>query len=41
MYSIYIVFAIAVILRSARHLVRLLRGKEPARPDPSTSSSAL
>lgn len=41
MYSIYIVFSIAVILRSARHLVQLLRGKETARPDPTTSSSAL
>lgn len=41
MYSIYIVFAIAVILRSARHLVQLLRGEETARPDPTTSSSAL
>jgi TRAP-type C4-dicarboxylate transport system permease small subunit len=41
MYSIYIVFAVAVILRNVRHLVRLLRGKDAAPPDPTVSASAL
>lgn len=41
MYSIYIVFAVAVIARSARLLVRCLRGDPAPPPDPTASRSAL
>ncbi len=40
MYSIYMVFAVAVIGRNLRRLVRLLRAAPPA-PDPTATRSAL
>jgi TRAP-type C4-dicarboxylate transport system permease small subunit len=40
-YSIYLVFAVAVIARHLRLLVRAVRGTLPAPRDPATSSSAL
>ena len=40
MYSIYLVFAVAVIGRSLRQLARLCRGAPPA-PDPLATRSAL
>jgi len=41
LYSIYLVFAVAVVFRYLRILVRLLRGAEPEGPDPSASGSGL
>lgn len=41
MYSIYIVFVVAVIVRYAWKLVNLLRGRDPAEIDITKSSSAL
>ena len=35
LFSIYVVFAVAVIVRYVWILSRLLRGKEPAAPDPT------
>ncbi|MGV3493687.1 MAG: TRAP transporter small permease [Ramlibacter sp.] len=40
-YSIYLVFAVAVMLRALRLLVRAVRGTLPAPPAPGASSSAL
>lgn len=40
-YSIYLVFAVAVMLRALRLLVRAVRGTLPPPPAPGTSSSAL
>ena len=40
-YSIYLVFAVAVMLRALRQLVRAVRGTLPAPPAPGASSSAL
>jgi TRAP-type C4-dicarboxylate transport system permease small subunit len=40
MYSIYLVFAVAVIARSLRQVARLCRGAPPA-PDPLATRSAL
>lgn len=40
-YSIYLVFAVAVIVRHLRLLVRAVRGTLPAPRDPAASSSAL
>jgi TRAP-type C4-dicarboxylate transport system permease small subunit len=40
MYSIYMVFAVAVILRSLRQLAALFRGAPPP-PDPTATRSAL
>jgi TRAP-type C4-dicarboxylate transport system permease small subunit len=39
--SIYLVFAVAVIVRALRRLARLLRGEAPAVPDPTATRSAL
>jgi len=41
MYSIYILFAVAVIVRYAWKLVNLLRGRDPAETDITSSTSAL
>lgn len=41
MYSIYLVFAVAVILRSLRVLARVARGAEPRASDPASTYSAL
>lgn len=41
MYSIYLVFAVAVILRSVRVLARVARGDEPRASDPASTYSAL
>ncbi len=41
LFSIYLVFAIAVIARYLWLLWRLLRGKEPGPPDPTQVSSGL
>jgi TRAP-type C4-dicarboxylate transport system permease small subunit len=41
LYSIYIVFAGAVILRCLRQLLRALRGETPAPVDPTATRSAL
>ena len=41
MYSIYLVFAVAVIARNLRQLTRLLGGEPPAPPDPTATRSAL
>ena len=41
MYSIYLVFAVAVIARSLQRLVRAFRGAPPPRPGPGAESSAL
>jgi TRAP-type C4-dicarboxylate transport system permease small subunit len=40
-YSIYLVFAVAVILRALRQLLRAIRGTLPAPRAPDASSSAL
>lgn len=40
-YSIYLVFAVAVIARSVRHLVQAVRGTLPEPREASASSSAL
>jgi TRAP-type C4-dicarboxylate transport system permease small subunit len=40
-YSIYIVFAVAVLLRALRRLVRAVRGTLPAPSAPGATSSAL
>jgi TRAP-type C4-dicarboxylate transport system permease small subunit len=40
-YSIYLVFAVAVIARSVRQLVRAVRGTLPAARDVTSSASAL
>jgi TRAP-type C4-dicarboxylate transport system permease small subunit len=40
-YSIYLVFAVAVIARGLRQLVDAIRGKVEAPPDPAASASAL
>jgi TRAP-type C4-dicarboxylate transport system permease small subunit len=41
MYSIYILFAVAIVVRHAWKLVNLLRGRDPADIDITKSSSAL
>lgn len=41
LYSIYLVFAVAVIARYLRALYRLLRGAEPDEADPTTAGSGL
>jgi TRAP-type C4-dicarboxylate transport system permease small subunit len=41
MYSIYLLFVVAVILRNLRHLVRLFKGDVPDAPDPTATKSAL
>ena len=41
LYSIYLVFTIAVIVRYLRILARLLRGGDPEEADPSVSGSGL
>jgi TRAP-type C4-dicarboxylate transport system permease small subunit len=41
MYSIYMVFAVAVIIRSVRVLARVARGAEPRASDPASTYSAL
>ena len=41
LYSIYIVFAVAVVLRCLRQLLRAFRGAAPAAPDPTATRSAL
>lgn len=40
-YSIYLVFAVAVMLRALRQLVRAIRGPLPAPQPPGATSSAL
>lgn len=41
MYSVYLVFAVAVILRQLWILWRVLRGRDPLSPDPTRTGSAL
>ena len=41
LYSFYLVFTIAVIVRYLRILARLLRGGDPEEADPSVSGSGL
>lgn len=41
LYSIYLVFLVAMLARYLWILAQLLRGREPAAPDPSTTASGL
>ena len=41
LFSIYIIFSVAVIARNLWNIWQLLQGKEPAGPDPTQASSAL
>ncbi len=41
LFSIYIIFSVAVIARNLWNILQLLLGKDPAGPDPTQTSSAL
>jgi C4-dicarboxylate transporter DctQ subunit len=41
LYSIYVVFLVAIIVRYLWLLVQLLRGRDPEAPDPTRASSGL